>query len=236
MTYIDDETDATIRELWKVLPQAAKDAVTSDRYKKVVRDALGTHTLSDEQLTTVQHEVLLLLLTLQTEDEFIAILPEVSGLAPQDTHTAASYILSSLPIYTAQTPAQKQHDTTILAQYIESNQKAKSRLEKLPANVRSVISSKPLSDAFTSAANASGLQGEQVAALGTHVALVLVGLTTTKELGEQLTHVLKLSDQDGKKIIELLTPGVLTPVRKALLEALQKKQGGEGKVNASATG
>ena len=102
--------------------------------------------------------------------------------------------------------------------------KVHERFVKLPASVQDAILSEELVHSFANAMRTAGLSPEQMRQCNEQATLVLVGLSKTVEFESFATTELGLNEVDAHNFITAIKRDVFTPVRDALVQAVQEKQ------------
>lgn len=97
-----------------------------------------------------------------------------------------------------------------------------ARYEKLPENVRNVVCSEELAHAFDTIAASYAFTAYQVTTLARQMALVMVGMATTKEFLAGTVHELGLSQERFDELTRTIDVQIFTPVRRAIINALER--------------
>jgi len=104
------------------------------------------------------------------------------------------------------------------------HKQVRQRFLTLPESVQDAILSEELADAFAAAMTHAGLQGDRMRVCNQQATLVAVGLATTVEFEAFVKSDLRLDETRANKLLGAVHASVFTPLRKALVTALEQKK------------
>jgi hypothetical protein len=242
MAYFDEETDAVIRAQWQALAGPVRNSIHDQEHKTAVRNAVSQYLLSKEDTVALEDEVLMVLLGLQTKEEFAEYLPTIEGLSPNDAAAVMTHIdehlfallspylnASSAAEPGSETPAHTHPlnsggSTSPLEQFVIKDDAIRERFEKLPETVRQAILAENVAQAFSNVVRNNDLNQEQFITLGTLAVQVMVGLATTKDFRSRATEQHLVDEAHLKELVAEVEQNMFKPVRDAIVHTLDKRK------------
>jgi len=241
---ISEQLQHYIEHAWELLPQSYRAAILHEDYKLVPQGALSGTGLDSENLAYIQREVLFVLLGLQTVEDFDVQITG-SGILIQDQtvtfleamHNFFSGLNTDDDMQSRQEAPPTAHGFTAtnIHTAIDAYGLVRERLERLPQTVQVTVRSQQLEDGLASLLSKHQVDQRLAPVFVAEAVRVMVGLTTTNNFKTEVT---RSAGWDPNKLDALFldTESVLfKPVRMAIMQALEQKQGGSASQSTSST-
>jgi len=191
--------------------------------------ALEAYRLDDEAHAAIEGLVRMVLLGLQTRDEFHNMLTNHQSLTREQGEEVMIVLDKALfaPLaehLTKRTAADSAFEVPTLTSFLDDERSAQERLVKLPGSVQEVIRSTALNSAFHALVQKHDLGAARAKILGRHVVTVLVGLGTTNDFKVNVTRDTGLDPSALDALFQDVEQLLFKPVRTAILAALEEKK------------
>jgi len=234
----DTNIPTLLREQWQHAPASVRSAILDQSYKQSARSAASSYELTEAALDTLEEEVLMVLLRLQSKDEFASALPStVPDLSSADAEHLATQLdeqfFSLFSPYLDEAPEQAQQvgpralgSTSPVEQFIHNQEDVEARFNKLPKNVQDAILSAEVAGTFSELVRTHDLEQGAFMTFGTSASRVLVGLATPRDFRQTVAESKIVPDGKHDSFTSTVEDGMFKPVRDAIVQALDaRKQG-----------
>ncbi len=215
------DLETYIAQQWKALPNLTQQVIKEGTYREVTQQALNKAGAdnTEEYLEQLSFEALIVILNLQTVDDFRENVKLISSLTDTQVETIVRELNAQL--FSTLNSVNESFEGTIL-EHIFFVKKINDLFLKLPAETQEIIQ-KLSFDCIGTLAHRHLFNKKQINALRTMIAEVMVGLINTTDFVKHAQNDLALSYTDAVAAANEVEKEVFTPVRESLLNALTPK-------------
>lgn len=229
-TLSDKKLFAVFRLACDDMHPRVRSLITSRRYQTASVDASVGLGIDAEGAKTLQLEVLLVLLGLQTVPDFETVIDNHPILAVGQggvfIERVRENLFAEIALYVRGIiKSADENRSETLASCMGEDSEVQARLTKLPESVQAMVQSVQLEEAFATLQKKHHLDSPITRSLGEQVVRVMVGLTTMNDFKVNVTRVAGIPPSSLDALFVDTEQTLFKPVRTVILSALQKNIG-----------
>lgn len=237
----EEVVNTALQTAWKAVPGSVRNTILDQSYKTAVRNSASHLDLSDTDLQTLEEEVLMVLLGLQSKEDFAKELgTQLPQLGTQDVTTIVTSIeerfFALLSPYLDHKQASEDAQSTVprkltttspLEQFVQNQEDVQTRFSKLPESVRTAVLSSEVAGVFAEAVRTYDLDQNRFMLFGNNAVRVMVGLATPQDFRAVVTQQTLVPAEAVEAFAGVVEQGMFRPVRDAIVQALKDRKEGK---------
>jgi hypothetical protein len=243
--------DTDLRDMilkhWHTLPQTLREAIQHDEHTKTVKDATRNMLLSRESIDSVELAAIATLLGIIPYEKISEALAQNKNITERDILRIATHLTEHLftphkealdtlvvnreSIPTKNPTEQKQDvgavthtQESVVVKTINTDPAMQKKYTRLAQTVQNTIASGPIAHAYVTILDTYGTDEQHKAALGRHIASVLVGTETMAQFKDTIKQSDLIAAEHMQDFFHTCETTLFAPVRKSILQSLEHRE------------